>query len=77
MLQRIVIAQGSAEAIAQAKVQHLSLLYRYCQDQRVLQMVDMQKTILEEQNRLAGALEHSILRHEHRTTSVKCEFCHR
>ena len=76
-LQRIVIAQGSAEAINQAKVQHLSLIYRYCQDQRVLEMVNVQKAILEQQQTLASALEHSILRREHRTTGVKCEFCPR
>jgi excisionase family DNA binding protein len=76
-LQRKVIAQGSAKARKQIKGQHLSLIGHYSQDRRVLEMVNVQKAILEQQHQLANTLEGSTLRHEHRTTSVKCEFCPR
>ncbi len=76
-LQRRVIAQGSAKARKQIAEQHLSLINRYSQDPRVLEIVNVQKAILEQQHQLASTLEGSMLRHEHRTTSVKCEFCPR
>jgi hypothetical protein len=74
-LQRKVIAQGSAKARKQIKGQHLSLIGHYSQDRRVLEMVNVQKAILEQQHQLANTLEGSTLRHEHRTSRVKCEFC--
>jgi excisionase family DNA binding protein len=72
----IGIARGSAEARKQIEEQHRGLIKRYSEDRRVLEMVNVQKAILEQQHQLANALEGSILRHEHRTPSVRCEFCH-
>jgi len=60
---------------SRTREQHLSLIEHYCQDRSVLEMVNVQNAILEQQRQLANRLEGSILRHEHRTTGVKCKFC--
>jgi excisionase family DNA binding protein len=71
------IAQGNPEIRKQVQEEHMGLIERYSQDQRVFELVDMKKAILEQQHKLSDAREDSILRKEYRTTSVKCEFCPR
>ena len=73
--QRTGIAQGSAKIRKQVRGQHLELVERYSEDQRVLDMVDMKKAILQEQHQLASTLEDSIQRQEYLTASVKCQLC--
>jgi hypothetical protein len=75
--QRTGIAQGSAKIRKQVRGQHLELVERYSEDQRVLEMVNMKKAILQEQHQLASTLEDSVQRQEYLTASVKCGFCPR
>jgi hypothetical protein len=75
--QRTGIAQGSARIRKQVRGQHLELVERYSEDQRVLEMINMKKAILQEQHQLASTLEDSVQRQEYLSASVKCAICRR
>ena len=74
-LERTGIARGSPEIRRQIEERHRSLIRRYSNDQRVLEMVNMKKAILEEQHQMANTLEDSLDRQEYLTASVKCRIC--